>query len=72
MNVRRFAYFFAWISFIFRPIVLLVLWKDSLDFRKIIRHKNKPQEPGATSSMDASPSNPELELQRIMAQFSNV
>merc|ERR1712166_1633035 len=31
-NVRRFSYFFVWISFFFRPIVILVFWKDSLDF----------------------------------------
>ena len=41
-NVRRFAYFFAWISFFFRPVVILVLWKDSLEFRRIIRNKGKP------------------------------
>ena len=38
-GVRRFAYFFFWISFAFRPVVILVLWNDSLDFRKIVRHK---------------------------------
>jgi hypothetical protein len=39
VNVRRFAYFFAWISFAFRPIVILIFWKDSLDYRRIIRKK---------------------------------
>jgi hypothetical protein len=38
-NLRRFAYFFTWISFFFRPVVILVLWKVSLDFRKIMRNK---------------------------------
>jgi len=37
INVNRFAYTFVWISFLFRPIVILVLWRDSLEFRKIIR-----------------------------------
>ena len=39
VNIRRFAYFFAWLSFAFRPIVILVLWKVSLEFRRIIRQK---------------------------------
>jgi len=34
-GVRRFAYFFFWISFLLRPVVIIVLWKDSLDFNKI-------------------------------------
>jgi len=40
-NVRRFAYLFAWLSFFFRPIVICVLWKDSLDFFKIIKQRNE-------------------------------
>lgn len=39
VNVRRFAYLFVWISFLFRPIVIAVLWKDSREFSKIIRQK---------------------------------
>lgn len=38
-NVRRFAFFFAWISLLFRPVVFMVLWKDSLDWRRIMRDK---------------------------------
>jgi mannose/fructose/N-acetylgalactosamine-specific phosphotransferase system component IIC len=37
INLNRFAYTFVWISFLFRPIVILVLWRDSLEFRRIIR-----------------------------------
>ncbi len=37
VNVRRFAYFFAWISFALRPVVVLVFWKVSLEFRKHFR-----------------------------------
>jgi hypothetical protein len=37
VNVRRFAYFFAWVSFAFRPVVVLVLWKVSLNFRQHFR-----------------------------------
>lgn len=33
------AYFFLWISLAFRPVVILMLWKDSLDFRKILKGK---------------------------------
>lgn len=38
-NVRRFSRIFSYISFFFRIIVVLVFWKDSLDFSKIIRQK---------------------------------
>ena len=62
INVRRFAYFFAWISFAFRPIVILVIWKDSLAFRKIIRQKSEM--PG--SSNQGGMTSEELELHRIM------
>jgi len=40
-NVRRFSYFFVWISFFFRPIVILVFWKDSLDFIRIIKGRSQ-------------------------------
>ena len=39
-NVRRFSRLFSYISFFFRIIVLLVFWKDSVDFSKIVRAKN--------------------------------
>lgn len=37
INVRRFAYFFAWLSFAFRPIVIAVFWKASLNYREFVR-----------------------------------
>jgi len=46
-GVRKFAFFFCWISFAFRPVVILVLWKDSLDFRKIVRQKQDSMGSGA-------------------------
>ena len=36
-NVRRFSYLFAWLSFLFRPVVIVVFWKDSLDYLKIVK-----------------------------------
>jgi len=39
VNVHRFAYIFVWLSFLFRPVVIIILWKDSREFRKIIRSK---------------------------------
>lgn len=39
VNLSRFAYMFVWISFLFRPVVILILWKDSREFNKIIRSK---------------------------------
>jgi hypothetical protein len=63
-SVRKFAYFFFWISFAFRPVVILVLWKDSLDFRKIIKHKQDTMGSGTTGDIMQ---NNDLELARIMA-----
>jgi len=37
INVRRFAYFFAWLSFAFRPIVIAVFWKASLNYREFVK-----------------------------------
>jgi hypothetical protein len=69
INVHRFAYLFVWLSFCFRPIVILILWKDSRDFRKIIRGKGGSESniPGQSNVMDAQ----ELELARIMASYGN-
>jgi len=39
-HVRIFSKLFTWLSLIFRPIVIIVFWKDSLDFMKIIRGQN--------------------------------
>ena len=63
-GIRRFAYFFFWISFAFRPVVILVLWKDSLDFRKIVRHK---QDSMGSEPAGKTMQNNDLELARIMA-----
>lgn len=64
-NVRRFAYFFAWISFGFRPIVILVFWKDSMDFRRIIRHKGDgAQHDGGSGNSGMAPA--DLEIARVM------
>lgn len=66
-NVRRFAYFFAWISFAFRPVVIVVFWKDSLNFRKVIRNKSISEAPyGGTSNGMTSK---ELEIARITALY---
>jgi len=62
-SVRKFAFFFFWISFAFRPVVILVLWKDSLDFRKILKHKQDST--GSAASGDNMQNN-DLELARIM------
>lgn len=43
-NVRRFSYFFAWISFLIRPVVIVVFWKDSLDFMKIIKNQSSEKQ----------------------------
>lgn len=50
VNVSRFAYLFVWLSFLFRPVVILLLWKASRDFRRIVRGKN----------VNSNPSNPSV------------
>ena len=67
INVRRFAYFFAWISFAFRPVVIVVFWKDSLNFRHVIRNKSISEAPygGASNGMTSN----ELEIARITALY---
>ena len=45
---------FTWIALIFKLIVVIVFWKDSLDFRNIIRQKKE---------------SPDDELNDILAQY---
>jgi len=66
VNVRRFAYMFVWLSFLFRPVVIIILWKDSREFRKIIRSKTV-----ANSAEQERADTQELELARIMASYGN-
>jgi len=49
-SIRKFSLFTLWISLAFRPIIILVLWKDSLDFRKIL--KQKIDEPATNTSVN--------------------
>ena len=55
-KLRRFVKLFAYITLIFKVVVVLVFWKDSLDFRNIIRQKSQ---------------NPDEELDEILAQYEN-
>lgn len=68
-NVRRFAYFFAWISFAFRPVVIAVFWKASLDFRRIVRHKGHGAEPQASGANNSGMAAEDLEIARIMNMY---
>ncbi len=36
-KLRRFTRLFSYISLVFKVVVVLVFWKDSLDFRNIIK-----------------------------------
>lgn len=38
-KIRRFTKFVSWISLLFKLILVAVFWKDSIDFRSIIRGK---------------------------------
>lgn len=66
VNVHRFAYIFVWLSFLFRPVVIIILWKDSREFRKIIRSKT-----ASNSAEQERADTEELELARIMASYGN-
>jgi hypothetical protein len=72
VNVRRFAYFFSWLSFAFRPIVILVFWKVSLEFRRIIRQKgtNQPGAPG--QSHNSGLNDDQLQMAAIMSQYGGM
>lgn len=63
-GTRQFSYIFVWLSFLLRPIVILVLWKDSLNHRQIIRHK---QDSIGDDNLRHSLQNKDLELARVMA-----
>lgn len=41
-TVRRFSMLFTWISFFWRVIVILIFWKVSLEFTKLIRQRGAP------------------------------
>ena len=56
-KLRRFTKLIAYIALIFKVIVVLVFWKDSLDFRNIIRQK--------------AGSNQDDELEDILAQYAD-
>jgi len=56
-KLRRFTRLIAYIALIFKVIVVLVFWKDSLDFRNIIRQK--------------AGSNQDDELEDILAQYAD-
>lgn len=56
VNINRFAYIFVWLSFLIRPVVILILWKDSREFRRIIRSKGGP------SSVQSRADTEEMEL----------
>lgn len=43
-KINRFTKFVSWISLLFKLIVVLVYWKDSIDFRSIIRGKSSEAE----------------------------
>ena len=38
-SVRHFSYLFVWISFCFRPIVCVVMWRNYQDFMKLVKGK---------------------------------
>ena len=57
-KLRRFTRLFSYISLIFKVVVVLVFWKDSMDFRSIIQS-------------DASGPSSEAELEDIIAQYNN-
>jgi len=59
-KLRRFIRLLTYITLMFKVILVLVFWKDSLDFRNIVRNKQ-----GHEGSGDD-------ELDDILAQYENV
>ena len=55
-KLRRFTRLMTYIALLFKVIVVLVFWKDSLDFRSIVQNKK-------TTSDD--------EIEDILAQYEN-
>ena len=58
VNVRRFAYFFAWINLALRPVVIVVFWLISLQFFTVVKQKTGQQQQ-------------KNEMQGIMARYAN-
>lgn len=40
-SVRQFSYLFVWISFIFRPIVVIVMFRNYQSFMKLVKGKDE-------------------------------
>ena len=67
VNVSRFAYLFVWLSLLFRPVIIVLLWKASREFRRIVRQKQSGESHAASAG--AHQDTKDLELARIMAQY---
>ncbi len=65
INVRRLAYFFCWISFALRPVVLLVFWKNSLNFTKYYRKHGDLGNTLGSGAQTQGQNTEEYELARI-------
>ncbi len=64
-DVSNVAYIAVWISFVLRPVIILVFWRGTLNFRKDIRQKG--EKPGF--STEAVLSDRELELAGMMSTY---
>lgn len=64
-DVGNVAYIAVWISFVLRPVIILVFWRGTLNFRKDIRQKG--EKPGFSS--EAVLSDRELELAGMMSTY---
>lgn len=64
-DVSNVAYIAVWISFVLRPVIILVFWRGTLNFRKDIRQKG--EKPGFSS--EAVLSDRELELAGMMSTY---
>jgi hypothetical protein len=75
--LKGFAWYIVWTSVFFRPIVIMVFWKDSLSFKKIIKNQgvkvHNPHEDNMHLNMSRSKGLSEeekLELAKIMNDYT--
>ena len=71
-TLRGFAWYIVWTSVFFRPIVIMIFWKDSLSFRNIIKNQgvHEHEDKLNQSTNKGLSQEDKLELAKIMNDFT--
>lgn len=71
-TLRGVAWYIVWTSVFFRPIVIMIFWKDSLSFRTIIKNQGaqKQEDKLNLSSGKGLSQEDKLELAKIMNDYT--